>query len=228
LSLLTLSQNAADEVGLNKPSSVIGNTDATAVRILRFAIRTCRDLVRRNFPYLVKEYTFSTVNGTEAYATPSDFDHFLPFTHWNRSTDRRMHPIDASDWQLLKSGLTTTSIDDRFRIRGNDREILLEPTPTSAETVAFEYVSSHYCESAGGDSRSVWTSDSDVGLVDEELVELGVIWRLLNRVGMPYAEEKAEYERTLAVISAQINPMKVSMNGRIERSNIPDANFPSS
>lgn len=229
MSLLTIAQNVADETGLTQPASVIGNSDATAVRILRYLVRTGRDLVKDSSPYLVKEYTFSTVNGTAAYSLPSDFDHFVPFTHWNRTTDRRMHPIEPNEWQLLKSGLTTTSIDDRFRIRGADRELILEPTPTSAETVAFEYVSENYCESSGGTGQAVWTADTDVGVVDEELFELGAIWRILNRLGMPYAEEKAEYQSMKNTIMAQINPQKVALDGRHPpRSNIPDSGFPSS
>lgn len=229
MSLLTIAQNAADEVGVNRPSSVIGSTDATAIRILRYAIRVGRELVKDHCPYLIKEHTFSTSNGTEAYSLPSDFDHFVPFTHWNRTTDRRMHPILPSEWQLLKSGLTTTSINDRFRIRGADRELLLDPTPNGTETVAFEYVSKNYCESVGGTGQSVWTADTDVGVLDEELFELGIIWRLLNRLGMPYAEEKAEYQGMKARIEAQINPIKVSLDGRHPpRSNIPDSDFPSS
>ena len=40
-----------------------------------------------------------------------------------------------------------------------------------------------------------WTADTDVALIDENLIELGVIWRLLARLGLAYAEEKDEYER---------------------------------
>lgn len=229
MSLLTICQNACDEVGLGKPSSIIGNTNTIATRCLRYAVRTGKELVKANIPYLTKEYTFNTVNGTEAYAMPSDFDHFVPFTHWNRTTDRRMRPIGPDEWQVYKSGLASVSIDDRFRIRGADRELLLEPTPTSAETIAFEYVSKNYCENAAGSGLAVWTADTDTGVVDEEIFELSLIWRLLNRLGQPYAEEKAEYQRYLNTDIAQINPQKVRLDGhQPATSNIPDANFPSS
>lgn len=229
MSLLTICQNAADEVGLKRPSSIVGSTDKVARRCLRFAIRTGRELVKLDIPYLFKEYTFNTVSGTEAYAMPSDFDHFVPFTHWNRTTDRRMFPITPNEWQLYQSGLASVSIQDRFRIRGKDRELILEPTPTGAETIAFEYVSENYCQSSGGTEQSEWAADTDTALIDEELFELSLIWRLLNRIGQPYAEEKAEYQSRLNTMKAQINPMKVRLDGRLpESSNIPDANFPSS
>lgn len=229
MTLLTICQNATDEVGLKRPTTIIGSTDATAIRCLRYAIRTGRELVRSDIDYLIKEHTFSTVADQEEYSLPSDFDHFVPFTHWNRTTSRRSYPIQPNEWQLYRSGLATVSINDRFRIRGADRELLLEPIPDSVETVAFEYVSENYCENAGGTGLSVWTADTDVGVVDEELFEMSLIWRLLNRMGQPYAEEKAEYQRTLATMKAQINPQKVSFSGTFPTaSNLPDSDFPSS
>jgi len=227
MTLLTICQNACDEVGLDRPDSIIGSSEETARRCLRYAIRTGRDLVKKGVVYLVKEATFNTVVSQVEYDLPSDFDYFVPFTHWNRTTDRRLHPIDPQDWQLYQSGLASVSINDRFRIRGADRKILIEPTPTSVETVAYEYVSKNYCESNGGVGRSVWTADDDVGVVDEELFELGVIWRLTYRLGQPYSEEREEYERMRDTIIAQINPQKVRLDGRSTRqSNYPDADFP--
>lgn len=228
MSLLTICQNAADEVGLRSPSSIVGSTDRVAVRCLRYAKRIGRELVLKNIPWLFKEHTFSTVNGTQTYSMPADFDHFVPFTHWNRTTYRRMYPILPNEWQELQSGLATVSINDQFRIRGADKEFYIEPTPTGTETVAFEYVSKNYCENAGGTGLSVWTADTDVGVIDEEVFELGIIWRLLNRMGQPYAEEKAEYQRYLNTLIAQIAPQKVSLSGnRLTPANIPDSDFPS-
>ena len=228
MTLLSIVQNACDEIGLSRPAQVIGSSDKTAIRCLRFAVRTGRELVRRNCPYLIKEHTFNTVVDQVGYSQPSDFDHFVPFTQWNRTTNRRMYPILPNEWQLFQSGLATVSINERFRIRGKDREILIEPTPASVETLSFEYVSENYCESAGGAERAVWTADTDVALVDEELFELSLIWRLLKRLGEPYAEEKAEYGRTLDTILAQTLPIKLHTDGRQPaHSNYPDANFPS-
>ena len=228
MSLLTICQNATDEVGLKRPATVIGSTDTTAIRCLRYAVRVGKEMVRKDIDFLKKEHTFSTVASQEEYTLPADFDHFVPYTHWNRTTDRRAYPIQANEWQLYRSGLATVSLNERFRIRGKDRDLLLEPIPTSAETIAYEYVSKNYCQSNGGTGQSAWAADTDTGVIDEEIFELGLIWRLLNRLGQPYAEEKAEYERTLATMRAQINPQKVSMNGHSPTpANIPDSDFPS-
>ena len=206
MSLLTIVENAADEVGLGSPASVIGSSDTVAKRSLRYAIRTGRELVKKPIAYLYKEATFSTVADQQSYSFASDmgvtdFDHFVPFTNWNRTTRRRAFPIQPNEWQLFTSRLVSVSINDRFRIRGADGDLFLEPTPTSVETVSFEYVSENYCETSGGTGQNVWSNDTDVGVIDEEIFELGIIWRMLNRLGQPYAEEKSEYQRCLNKIS---------------------------
>ena len=226
MSLLTICQNAADETGLKRPSTVIGNSNQTAVRLLRFAIRTGRDLVRQNYPYLFKEGTITTAASDNTYDLPSDFDHFVPFTHWNRTTNRRAYQIDPQFWQELNSGIATVSINDRYRIRGKDRDLLIFPTPSAVETIAFEYVSKNYCAKSDGTEQSVWTADTDTSVFDEEVFELGIIWRLLNRIGLPYAEEKAEYQKLVAQAKAQIGSQKIRTDGYRETvSNLPDSDF---
>ena len=124
--------------------------------------------------------------------------------------------------------MVTISINDRYRIRGSDRDFFIEPTPTAVETIAYEYYSDNYCENAGGTDLNVWTADTDTGLVDEEFFELSLIWRLLNRMGLPYVEEKAEYQRAFNQMIAQINPQKVYMDGNFPASsNLPDSDFTS-
>jgi len=228
MTLLSIVQNVADEVGLSRPSSVIGSSDQVARRALRYANRVGQEFVKKSHPRLVKETTITTSSGTANYAPPSDFDHFLPFTHWNRTTERRAWPIQPMEWQLYKSGITTVTLNDRFRIKGADGEIYLHPTPTATETVAYEYVSKNFCESAGETGQAAWAADTDVGVIDENLFELGIIWRMLHRLGLDYSEERAEYERRLSIELAQILPTPLYMSGKVPRDdNLPDSDFPS-
>ena len=71
MSLLTICQNAAEEIGLNKPSTIIGNTNATAVRLLRHATRTGAVMAKKNWHELIKTVTFSTADGEPQQALPA-------------------------------------------------------------------------------------------------------------------------------------------------------------
>jgi hypothetical protein len=73
----------------------------------------------------------------------------------------------------------------------------ITPTPDSAETVGFEYVSSHWNQTSGGTSQAAMAADSDVGILDETLMEMGVTWRFKQSHGLIYDEDFRQYQMEL-------------------------------
>lgn len=61
--------------------------------------------------------------------------------------------------------------------------------------MAFQYMSDAFCETAGGTGQKTWQNDTDVGLLDEPLMILGIRWRWLKTKGLEYAEDFNTYER---------------------------------
>lgn len=55
----------------------------------------------------------------------------------------------------------------------------------------------------GNATQSDWLADTDIALLDEDTIELGVLWRLLRRLGLAYDEEKDEYERKADLLVAR-------------------------
>lgn len=198
MSLLTICQNVAREVAIAVPSTIVGNTAEEAVTLLRFAQREGRQIAEaRDWSVLLREHAFTTVAGTAAYDLPTDFRRFLTGTAWDRTEQEPMRgPITGMEWQFRKSGIVTSTIQRRWRVLpvSGVAKFTIDPTPASAASLVFEYVSTSWCQSAGGTAQSAWAADTDTGRIDEDLVELGMIWRVLARLGRAYAEERAEYE----------------------------------
>ncbi len=69
------------------------------------------------------------------------------------------------------------------------------PVPTAGHTVAFDYMSNLWCQSSGLVAQSAWAADTDTGILDEDLMCLGLHWRWLRSKGLAYAEQFNEYER---------------------------------
>lgn len=211
MSLLTICQNVTDEIGIAKPTSIIGNTsDENAVRMLAIAQRAGKTLATRNWSVLQSEHTFATVSGTASYSFPSDFARFLPHTSWNRTDYRWVRgSVTAQEWQWRKSGISQSRETDQvFMIRADsgERKFFIDPTPTAAETIAYEYISNAWCEDSGGTGQSAWAADGDVARLDEYLIELDVKWRLLRSLGLDYGEEKYEAEREVDKAFARDKP----------------------
>ena len=191
-------QNVADFTGFERPTSVISNTDPIARQLLALAQREGKQLMRvSDWAILKKEHTFSTSNGTAAYALPSDFDRLVLETSYNRSdNDILTGPISSAEYQLVNHGMATTGTTEKFRLKAasNALKFELDPTPSSTQTIGFEYVSNQFCQSSGGSGQAAWAADTDTGILDETTMEMGITWRFKAAHGLDFAEDFRQYQ----------------------------------
>lgn len=203
-SLLTLVQNAADELGIPRPSAVVGSSDQTVRQLLALMQREGEELSAREgpsqgWPHLVREHTFSTVNGTADYALPTAFRYYINGTQWDRTNKWPLNgPTSPQKWQELKSGIVTSAKPYRFRIKANSlgvRRVFFDPTPTTVDACVIEFISTFWCANAAGTvPQSIWTLDTDIALLPEELFTLGLKWRFRRAKGLDASVEYQTYE----------------------------------
>jgi hypothetical protein len=196
LTLLTIIQDTANEVGIDAPVTVIGNTDNNTARLLALSIRGGKAIAQR-FPFqeLVQEWTFTTVaaelQGTLEAIMPG-FNYDLYETIWNRSTKFPVQgPLFPQEWEFLKA-LNVNGPYPQFTIRGGN--LLCLPIPPAGQTLAGQYVSRFWCQSATGTGQDRWLADTDKGTVKEDLLTLDLVWRWKSSQGLDYGEEKQEFE----------------------------------
>lgn len=241
MSLLTIVQAAFDEIGFPRPSSVVSNTDQLARQALALLNRQGKELSKeRDWKILVREHSFTTSNGTADYALPSDFDHFIDETAWNRSdTEALQGPLSPQHWQEIKSsGLGSGAYGQRWRIKRSTsgsiaNRFFLDPTPTATETLVFEYVSTSWCtDSLGTTGQSAMAADTDLPLLPEHLLTMGLIWRLLKAKGLEYGDALAEYNASLRREMARDGGMpRLSLVGNrrgvslLSARNVPDTGY---
>lgn len=195
MSLLTLVQNVCIETGWSSsPTAVLSSSDAKIQQLRILAEKALREARRRYwFTQLMREHTFATVADQAAYALPDDWDFELYRTHFNRSSNDFIYgPFTPQQWQYVKSYSATNSLDQTYRIKGwANKRFFLDPTPSSAETLVFEYASrntirprtweasqtysagaytwydgSIYKTTSGGTTAGSGGPDSDTGITD--------------------------------------------------------------
>lgn len=231
--ILAIVQDAADRIGLVRPSAIIGSSDPQVRQLLAFANQEGRDLARRHgWQAITKEKTFTTVAAEEqTSAIPTDFDRLVSGTVYNRTATRIITgPLTAQEYADYKGRLTSI-VYEAFRIRGS--AFLVLPTPSAGQTIAYEYVSKYWCGAASDTSptQSAWAADTDIPFLDEELFRLGVTWRFLRSRGLDYAEPFQQYELHLATQMGRDGGTRtLNMGGRagkrIPRApQVPDGNW---
>jgi hypothetical protein len=194
MTLLSICQDAADEIGIARPTAIVGSQQPEVQKLLRYAKKEGKEIIKRGYwQGIRKEQTFTSLaQETQTSMIPSDFDRFVNGTFWNRTRRRPLlGPVTPQEWQNLKAW-TSSPVQDTFIIRGSS--VLINPAPPAGETFAFEYISKNYCESSGGTDQSVWTVDTDLPLLPDELFVLGIKWRYLEGEGLPFENAYANYE----------------------------------
>lgn len=202
MTLLSIAADAATRMGLETLTAVVSATSETAQRLYRLSNESNIALSRRhNWTVLTFEKTFTTVAAETQTDTPipADFDRFVNETMFNRTAKRPLvGPLNAKEWQYQKS-LTTSVATDAFRVRGGS--FLMVPNPTAGQTVAYEYVSKYRVAVAATPTtgtKTAFTLDDDVALLDEEMITQDVMWRYRASVGLNYAEQFRSAELMIA------------------------------
>ena len=246
MTLLSLVQNISKETGFGSPATVIGSSDATAIQMLALSNKGGKQLAKRGdgvkgFSILQTEHTFTTVSGTAEYALPSDYEWLLTDSLWDRTNAWKLSgPVSPQEWQQIKSGVLAGSTGPRRRVRikrsataepvTSTKAFFVDPTPaTTGDTLVFEYMSNAWCESSAGVNQSSWAADTDVGILDEYLLELQLKFMFLKAKGQEYGDDKHEFELELQQAIARDGGARiVNMGGPSElflTANLPEAGF---
>lgn len=242
--LLQICKNVADKLQIDRPVTIVNNAEDSARLLLQLARHECEDLTRANedgWKAQIREHTFQTVNGTADYAKPNDFKYFVDETMWDRDNYWELRgPLTQKEWQNVKSSVLGQSVTprSRFQLRSDGSatnpvvKFYLDPTPTEAWDMVFEYVTTGYCiDVDDGTVKADWTKDTNTPMLDQYLIELGMVWRYLSRKGLPYEEEVNEYETQRDQAIARDGGARVlsltsrPQNTLLSTCNIPDTGF---
>lgn len=199
MSLLTMTQQVCRRLGIPAPVSVSSSSDPQIIQLMAIANEEGQDLSSR-YPWqaLQNESTFVTVatesQGAITSLAGTDFRYILNNIMWDRSLLMPIYgPLSPQNWQTLKAQNVTGPFN-QFRIRGGLLRFI--PIPVAGDTVAFEWISKNWVSvTASSTTSATWTADADTGLLPEEVMTQGVIWRWQAAKGLEYAENYNKYER---------------------------------
>jgi len=210
---------------LQEPAASLRLRRSSAIRTIppsycwRLLNKGGKKLAWKPWEILQKEYTFATVAAT-ATIRLSQRPEIFPRLHrvGSQSILGATSSLSPSEWQRYKSGTQTTTPRTRFRIKGG--LIYLDPTPGGVDNLVIEYISRNWVTDVGGcQSGQFIYADAQVSLIDEDLLELDLTWRFLERKGLAYAKRKTNLIRSLNPPSVRDVP-KIPVNAGIDYENL--------
>lgn len=176
----------------------VGSSVQEIQTVLALCNEEGQDLAAR-YPWtaLQTEATFTTLatedQGLVETIAPG-VDYIVNDTIWNRSLRRPVFgPRNQQSWQQQKA-FAINGPWSSYRIQGG--HIRMYPVPSAGQSCYFEYISKNWCsDSTGATTYSSWNANTDLPLLDEQLIILGTIWRWKKLKGFEYAEDFNTYER---------------------------------
>jgi hypothetical protein len=135
------------------------------------------------------------------YPLPPDYETITDNTHWDKTKHWQMlGPVDAQQWQWLKSGYISTGPRVRWRILGNKFQIW--PPYNTQEYLGFEYRSKGWARAADGTVKNSFTADTDTTVFDNTVLVLATKLKYFQIKSFDTTALYQDYMRYLNVAKA--------------------------
>ncbi|MEO1140743.1 MAG: hypothetical protein AAFW66_00115 [Pseudomonadota bacterium] len=185
MTLLTIANNVAENVGLDKFDTVASNTSTTAQEMLTFINDTAEELVRRvDWGGLTSEQVLSGTGASVKYTLDASFSH-LTEGICVTSQGSNARPLERAEWSNIAQ---TEGIPRYFLLEGSG--ISLFPYLANGQTATVFYQNINHV----GGSKPAFDNDSDASLIPEDLIEKGAIYRWRRQKGLHYSNYFDEYQ----------------------------------
>lgn len=187
MSLLSICQGLAKNVGMEIPDVVVTSPDRSWAEALEFANEVGEELLRRfDWPQLFTDHTLTGTGADVALSMPSDFDRF-PAGVNVRYSGAPVRSLTHGEW----ASLTAYEGKPRYFLLSG-ASVRLWPFLAAADEAQTYYITENWC-----DGGATFQADTDETVFDDDLFTLGLIVRWRRQKGMPYSDEEAEYESAL-------------------------------
>jgi hypothetical protein len=135
------------------------------------------------------------------YDLPSDYETITDNTHWDKTKHWQMlGPVDAQQWQWLKSGYISTGPRVRWRILGGQFQIW--PPYNIQEYLGFEYRSKGFVRDASGNVKNSFTTDTDTTVLDDTVIVLATKLKYFQIKSFDTTALQQDYQRYLSIAKA--------------------------
>lgn len=189
MTLLTIAQQVAKDVGIAVPDTVAARTEKELVQLVSYSNAAADEIARRvDWGQLTASTTLTGTGAAIAHSLPSGFSRLVHGVAVLSGTDV-VRPVTRAEWGALTAAEGTPRY---FLLEGTTMR--LWPYLASAATVTVNYQTKNWCSNGS----NLWTADSETAVFPEDILTKGTIVRWRRQKRMEYVDHEAEYEAALA------------------------------
>jgi hypothetical protein len=211
MSLLTILQGSATRCGFSTiPASGINNPDPLVQQLLAYSLDAGRDFaLRADWRGLRVGANVVGDGVTTIFGLPSDWSRVSPSDKSPKGALISslfpllpLHgPVNEEDLNQMKA-FPSFPVRPVWRFIGQNIEIW--PALAVGETVTFAYFSKAWISLAStGAMSQTWVSDNDTGILDEDMLMKGTIWRWKSSKGLDFSQELKASEDAFNQLAGQ-------------------------
>lgn len=208
MSLYEIVQRTARRLSLPVPNAAFSSTDPTWMQGVEILQDLGEELAQNEWPALITQKSI-TITATNFTATT------LPADWGNVREDAKLYrvitmtplvgPLQSEEWQQLTI-YGAGFIPGAWRLANNAINIY---GVAVGEVVKLEYTSSYWItNSTGLVPSATWKADTDLPLIPDRLLRLGLQWKWKRAKGFDYGEEKDIFERAMETELANARGMR--------------------
>lgn len=189
MTLQTIIQNVAKNVGIEPPTTAFDNTDPDCVKLVQFANETGQELARRvDWALMRKSRVIEGTGFAALFDLPEDYARMVEGWGVTHNGNPVRGGLTADEWNALPP---VQGAPRYYQVIG--QKMRLYPFPPEGDQVTASYISSGWTS----DNGTSFSNDNETTLFPERLVEMGTTWRMKRHIGADYSDYLAEYEATL-------------------------------
>jgi hypothetical protein len=189
--------NVGNTTGLDNNYSIVGTAIPQDTYVESVSGTTVTASQLASSTSIGQTVTFSRTK----YPLPPDYETVTDNTHWDKTKHWQMlGPVDAQQWQWLKSGYISTGPRVRWRILGNEFQIW--PPYNTLEYLGFEYRSKGWVRSATNQVKNSFTVDDDVSVLDDTIIVLLTKLKYFQIKSFDTTALQQDYQRYLSIAKA--------------------------
>lgn len=168
---LSIIQGFRYRAGLSAPTTLESVTDPDELQLLYLLYAVCEELrAARCWAQQKKTCSFDTEEDRRLYPFPADYYSALPGTHYNQDESNLLiGPVSDAEMNFKLYGEASSSTNYTFRIFGADQrsgtaggQIEVDPTPSSAQTLSFDYLTRNLFMPAYWTAETAYTTNATV------------------------------------------------------------------